>query len=411
MTQYGGSANATVMTTIIQEFDQSKNVIFEWRAWDHITFTESNQSLTLSYIDLVHTNSIALDVDGNIIESNRHLDQVNKIDINTGEFIWRLGGVMNQFTFINDDEHFRYEHDARRLANGNLTVWDNGNTHVPSHSMAKEYQLDEVNMTATLVWSFQPKTYSNTNAYYYAMGSVQRLSNGNTLVSGGWDNSSDQSNMWEVTPDGQVIWELALDNSKNLVGYRALKYNWTPCAPANSNSLKAKNITSSTVKIVWKPVPNATSYDLQYRKQGVTNWKLKTTTTPAKNLNNLTPNQTYEFQVRAHCANGFAGDYTTIKTFTTLPQRLLNEEVSAVSFQLNPNPTDGVVTVDFNLDENQPVTFSVYDLTGKLVFTNSQQVSGGEQSLHFDLRNLPSGVYLAEVKMLSGNETIKLVKQ
>jgi hypothetical protein len=220
MTQYGGSANATVMTTIIQEFDQSKNVIFEWRAWDHIAFTESNQSLTLSYIDLVHTNSIAIDNDGNIIFSNRHLDQVNKIDRNTGEFIWRLGGVNNQFTFINDDEKFCYQHDALLIDNGHLTLWDNGNTHPTPHSTAKEYELDLVNMTATLVWSYSPLDYNGNPVFFSATGSVQRLTNGNTLIAGGWDNSSNQSNIWEVTSAGEVVWEVAFNNSKSLVGYR-----------------------------------------------------------------------------------------------------------------------------------------------------------------------------------------------
>jgi len=410
MTQYGGSANATVMTTIIQEFDPDKNVIFEWRAWDHITIPESNQNLAFSYVDLVHTNSIELDVDGNIIESNRHLDQVNKIDINTGDFIWRLGGVMNQFTFIGDDERFKYQHDARRLANGNITVFDDGNTHVPAHSAAKEYQLDFDNMTATLVWKFQPLTYSGTNAYFYAMGSAQRLSNGNTLVCGGWDNSSNQSNIWEVTPDGEVVWEMALDNSKSLVGYRALKYTWIPCAPVNPNSVKAKNVTNTTAKIQWKAVSNAVSYDVQYRKQGSTNWLLKTSLTPAKNLKNLQPNKTYQYQVRAHCANGFAADWSPIKTFTTLPQRLLDDE-DIVSFQLHPNPTDGALTIDLNLKQDQPVTFSVYDLSGKLVFTSTQQLSAGDQSLNFDMSALTSAVYLAEVKTQSGNQTIKFVKE
>lgn len=94
---------------------------------------ESNQNLAFGFIDANHTNSIELDVDGNIIASNRHMNQVNKIDRNTGEFIWRLGGVMNQFTWINEPEPFTYEHDARVLDNGHITVWDNGNSlmHLP----------------------------------------------------------------------------------------------------------------------------------------------------------------------------------------------------------------------------------------------------------------------------------------
>ncbi|MEP7129211.1 MAG: hypothetical protein ABI729_10100 [Chitinophagales bacterium] len=68
---YFQSANVT--TSVIQEFDASKNVIFEWRALDHIVVTESNQNLAFGFIDAIHTNSIEIDVDGNIVASNRHL--------------------------------------------------------------------------------------------------------------------------------------------------------------------------------------------------------------------------------------------------------------------------------------------------------------------------------------------------
>jgi hypothetical protein len=71
---------------------------------------------TSNSVDYVHGNSIEEDTDGNIIISCRHLDQVNKINVGTGEFMWRLGGIKNEFTFINDPEPFTYQHDARRIA-------------------------------------------------------------------------------------------------------------------------------------------------------------------------------------------------------------------------------------------------------------------------------------------------------
>jgi len=243
------------------------------------------------------------------------------------------------------------------------------------------------------------------------MGSVQRLSNGNTLINGGYDNSSNQSNMWEVTPAGEVVWELALDNEKNLASYRALKYSWTPCAPVNSTGLKVKNITSSSAKIQWKLVKNAVSYDVQYRKLGSSKWKTKTSTTAAKNINNLLPNTTYQYQVRSHCANGYIGDFTSIKTFTTLPQRLVSGQESVVALQLHPNPTDGILNLDVDLDESQSVTISVYDLTGRLMFTSTQQSSGGEQLFQFDLHDLPAAIYLATVQLPSGSQSIRFVKE
>lgn len=405
------SSNATVMTTTIQEFDPSKNVIFEWRAWDHVVVTESNQNLAFGYIDAIHTNSIDLDTDGNIIASHRHLNQATKIDRNTGEFIWRLGGVENDFTFINEPEPFTFQHDARRVSNGNLTVWDNGNQHVPTHSSAKEYELDEVNMTATLVWSFQPKTYSNGNAYFYAMGSARRLENGNTLIMGGWDNSSNQSNIFEVTPAGTVVWELALNNAKSLVGYRAAKFNWNPCAPVNSNKIKVKNITDHSAKVTWPAVSNAVSYDIQYRKSGSATWKLKNNTDPKKQLSNLNPNKTYEYQVRTNCLNGFTSDWSPIKTFTTLPLRIAEEKMVLLSFQVHPNPTAGLLNVEFETSIEEAITFSVYDLSGKLLHRSERETEAGFQTVSFDLSDLTPGLYIAEATTGTESKTLKFVKE
>lgn len=44
--------------------------------------------------------------------------------------IWILGGRRNQFVFTND-LRFSRQHDIRRLANGNITLFDNGNDKFP----------------------------------------------------------------------------------------------------------------------------------------------------------------------------------------------------------------------------------------------------------------------------------------
>ena len=67
----------------------------------------------------------------------RHLSSIIKIDRATGNVGWVLGGKENQFTFVNENEanspnYFSYQHDARILPNGDLTLFDNGNQHTPN---------------------------------------------------------------------------------------------------------------------------------------------------------------------------------------------------------------------------------------------------------------------------------------
>lgn len=210
----GGNPNAEVIGLIIQELDQNKNVIFQWRSWDHIAITEAiHENLTAAQVDYVHGNAIERDNDGNILISSRHLSEISKINRSTGNFVWRLGGVHNDFTFPNDSIKFSYQHDIRRIANGNVTLFDNGNYHSPSFSRAVEYQLDEVNKVATLVWEYR----NSPSLYGFAMGSAQRLKNGNTLISWGSTNP----NITEVTPNGNIALEMSLP--AGIYTYRAFR--------------------------------------------------------------------------------------------------------------------------------------------------------------------------------------------
>jgi Arylsulfotransferase (ASST)/Secretion system C-terminal sorting domain len=213
----GGNPNALVTGLIIQEIDENKNVVFQWRSWDHFEILDAtHENLLGSEIDYVHGNAIEKDTDGNLLISSRHMDEITKISRTSGEIIWRLGGKKNQFTFVNDPLRFSYQHTIRRIANGNVTLHDNGNFHSPRFSRAIEYQLDEVNKTATLVWQ-----YRNTPDYYgSSMGSTQRLSGGNTLICWGSTNPT----LTEVKPDGSKALEITF--ATGVFSYRVFKYEF-----------------------------------------------------------------------------------------------------------------------------------------------------------------------------------------
>ena len=181
---------------------------FEWNAWDHFTldeWTEPRPSSMPDEFDFDHPNSIDFDSDGNYIVSFRRLSQVLKIDATTGEVIWRLGGRRGEFAVLNDPlGGFSEQHSVRRLANGHLLLYDNGGEHQPKQSRAAEYELDLATKTARLVWEYRPEPA----IYTPGGGAVQRLENGNTLVS-----FSQVGEAREVASDGTVLWtaELMLD--------------------------------------------------------------------------------------------------------------------------------------------------------------------------------------------------------
>jgi hypothetical protein len=219
----GGKKDAAVTGLVIQKLDPSKNVIFEWRSWDHVSYFDSTSSLTDQNIDLVHGNALALANDGNLLLSSRNLSEVTKIDLGTGEVIWRLGGKANMFKFVNG-QPFAYQHDVRQLPNGDITIFDNqGTTQDPAPSWGIEYKVDETNKTITEVWDYthDPPVFATF------MGNTQRLSNGNTFLSWGAPFTKDSYkfvSMTEVTPDNDILFELSFDQP--YVSYRAFTFPW-----------------------------------------------------------------------------------------------------------------------------------------------------------------------------------------
>ena len=216
-----GNTNAMVVNLIIQEFDSDKNLIFEWSAWDHLDFASYNFfDFSANFIPWMHGNSIHIDLDHNIIISNRRSSEIIKVDRDHGQVIWVLGGPNNQFSIMNDQYNgFSKQHDVRRLENGNLLLFDNGNDHGPPISRAVEYELDETDMTANLVWEF-----SHPNNYVgLAMGSVQRLPNNNTLIN--WGRLEEQIGViTEVDYDNNILLEIKYTDP--VYFYRVKKYDW-----------------------------------------------------------------------------------------------------------------------------------------------------------------------------------------
>ena len=257
----GGDTSATVTGIIIQEIDKNKNVVFQWRSWDHYKITDatSDIDLTKSAIDYVHTNAIELDKDGNILISNRHMDEITKINRETGDIMWRLGGKNNEFQFINDDIGFSHQHDIRRLPNGDISLFDDGNLHWSQlASRAVEYKLDEVNKTAELVWQFR----NNPDETSAAMGNVQRLSNGNSII--GWGTG--RPAITEVTPKGLKEFELSLP--ENEFNYRAFRFNldssyFTAFVPTPEFPENDSVVSDTMITLKWKKNKFAQSFHIQ----------------------------------------------------------------------------------------------------------------------------------------------------
>jgi hypothetical protein len=215
LTSFGGPASARVKGITV-EYIRPPTAPLVWNTFDHFSVTDGASDISLNdqTVNPWHGNAIDVDTDGHLLVSFRNMDTIAKIHAETGEVLWRLGGKKNQFTFVGDPLNgFSHQHGIRRLPNGHIILFDNGNLHTPPSSRAVEYSLDENTKVATLVWEYRP----NPPLFGFALGFAQRLPNGNTLICFGTAQK-----VIEVDQQGTKQWELTMEESDRFV-YRAFR--------------------------------------------------------------------------------------------------------------------------------------------------------------------------------------------
>ncbi|MDP3463833.1 MAG: arylsulfotransferase family protein [Bacteroidales bacterium] len=218
----GGNPNATVVGLVVQHCDAQGNVLFQWRSWDQMEITDCDTSwvdLTAAHIDYVHGNAITFDDFGNVVISSRKMHEITKIDPQTGNIIWRWGGKQNMFELVGDDRWFSAQHSITYQGSNIYTMFDNGFRLEPEYSRGLMFELDEQNMTATLLQTYENDPY----VYAWAMGHMQVLPNDNVVL--GWATNPTNHVLTEYHPDGSKAFEIICIDS-SLISYRVFKFDW-----------------------------------------------------------------------------------------------------------------------------------------------------------------------------------------
>lgn len=245
---------ARVIDSVIQEVDPRTGlVLFEWHSLDpgHLPLTDSYESLSSGDVDYSHINSVDVDTDDNLVASFRNTNSVVKVDRDTGEVIWILGGKRSDFDFDPGDPGISRQHDARVFPNGTITIYDNGNDHATPRSRVVRYDLDVGAGTADTVdeWLTSPPVFTSF------MGGSQALSNGNMLAS--W---SVPGRATEFAPNGSVAFDASLPATH--FSYRIRRHPWTG-APAEAPGIAVDVAgTSVTAYASWNGSTQVASWDL-----------------------------------------------------------------------------------------------------------------------------------------------------
>lgn len=120
----------------------------------------------------IHYNQLDASVTVSCLTQNAYVKLSND-----GELIWVLGGNNGQSHFTGDVSWNR-QHGHHLLTENRILFFNNngGGDAAATSSLAVELELDPTNETATRTWEYDGGEISQT------LGDVQRLANGNTLV-------------------------------------------------------------------------------------------------------------------------------------------------------------------------------------------------------------------------------------
>lgn len=233
----GGYSDARVREMIIQKVDADNNVVFEWNTADHFNVTDTYNELTNNIIDYVHFNSIEIDTDSSSIISCRNMSELSRIDLNTGNIIWRLGGKNNQFILRNFDREFSGQHTLRKKTDSTYTIYDNGNFVDSAYSMGVEFRIDEDSMIAEQLHIFRHEP----DVFAPHLGNVQNMDNGNTLVYWGFTNKEELGGFYSEYNEAHVLVQKGSFINSDIPVYHAKKFKWNSPLLSTDAKLNHRN--------------------------------------------------------------------------------------------------------------------------------------------------------------------------
>lgn len=192
-----------------------------------------------------------------------------------------------------------------------------------------------------------------------------------------------------------------LTNSNGTISTTALT-----CPPGSFTATATPTCsgTSSAINLTWTAATGATGYDI-YRNGNL--YASDITGTTFLNTYLITAGTTYTYYVKAKNSigsiNNSNGTLSVVATNCSAARESQETtfQSETISLKMYPNPTDGIINLEFNKEITNPIEYFVLDIQGKII----KQESTKEKVI--DISNLPSGTYFIKVN----TEEKEFVKQ
>jgi Arylsulfotransferase (ASST) len=226
----GGPSGGAVTDSIFQELDLRTGLVRrEWHSLDHVPLGDSYSSATGSSAkwpyDYFHLNSIDQHADGTTLISARNTWAMYEMNSASGRLLEAIGGKHSSVK-LGASTRTAYQHDAQTLADGSISVFDNGavpKVHPQSRGLVLSVKGGAV--SAVTQYEHSPALSSDSQ------GNIQQLANQDMFV--GWGSEPYFS---EYSASGQLLFDAHLHGSYE--SYRAYRFPWTG-APAGAPAIAA----------------------------------------------------------------------------------------------------------------------------------------------------------------------------
>ncbi len=237
----------SLVSDVAIEFEPSGTVVRTWNVSDAID-PESQPGVHLcveeglfaspTERDWSHANAVSYDPASDVvIVSVRHTDSIVAFEYgdepgHQTEVRWILG---RQGTIPIDGEPFFHQHAPEIQTDGSILVYDNGNDRPGGENYSRAVQYDLVpdgaaGVRAVQTWEHRVDDVDGTPLYAEFLGDVDRLDNGNVLIThggiGGPGSEDQRSRIIEVVPNedrgGDIVFDLRIgDDQLGFTSYRA----------------------------------------------------------------------------------------------------------------------------------------------------------------------------------------------
>jgi hypothetical protein len=194
---------------VIREVNRQGEIVWEWKAWEHLDPEAFPMHPIFQMEHWPMINGLGVTRAGLVLMSLRTTSGVIGVDRATGDVAFHIG------TDIVAQQHTPVE-----LDNGRILIFDNGNLR-PGVSAHYSRVIEVDPATMRIDWQYTDITRGSFFSAY--MGAAQRLPNGNTHIT-----ESASGRLFDVTPEGQVVWEYVIPFFAEYADAAARRYSGGP---------------------------------------------------------------------------------------------------------------------------------------------------------------------------------------